>query len=253
MKASVTHSTSSSAGIGRPTAAETFDQYADAYDAALERGLSVTGEGADYYAGARVRFVADRLVRWVHRLRVEDALDFGCGTGGTAPLLRDAFEARRVIGVDVSSASIRRAQTDVEGLHYRFQTLDVPLPAGTIDLAYTNGVFHHIPPAEREAAFAYVFRALRGAGWFAFWENNPWNPGTRYIMSRIAFDSDAITLSPIEARRRLRAAGFRIIETRSLFYFPRVLRSLRSCERMLSRLPLGGQYLVLAQKPGNSR
>jgi hypothetical protein len=60
-------------------------------------------------------------------------------------------------------------------------------------------------------------------GIFAFWENNPWNPGTRYVMSRIPFDRDAITVSAIEARGLLRAGGFEVIRTDFLFIFPKFL------------------------------
>jgi hypothetical protein len=85
-------------------------------------------------------------------------------------------------------------------------------------------------------------------GMFALWENNPWNPGTRYIMSRVPFDKDAITMTPPETRRLLRNAGFEIVRTDFLFLFPHLLRALRPLERVLAPLPLGGQYLVLARK-----
>jgi SAM-dependent methyltransferase len=122
-------------------------------------------------------------------------------------------------------------------------------PDGRIDLAFCNGVFHHIPPDKRAAALAYVYRSLRPGGLFAFWENNPWNPGTRYVMSRIPFDRDAITLTPAEARRLLRSGGFDILQTDFLFIFPRALRWLRGLEPLMSRLPLGAQYQVICRKP----
>lgn len=96
---------------------------------------------------------------------------------------------------------------------------------------------------------AFVRAALRPGGYFAFWENNPWNPGTVAIMRRIPFDRDAIMISPTEARRLLGAAGFEVVSVDSLFYFPRMLSWLRPLEPALSRLPLGGQYLALARRP----
>jgi hypothetical protein len=83
---------------------------------------------------------------------------------------------------------------------------------------------------------------------FAFWENNPWNPGTRYIMSRVAFDRGAITLTPPQSRALLRRAGFEVLRTDFLFLFPAMLRALRWIEPLASALPLGGQYLVLGRK-----
>ncbi len=80
------------------------------------------------------------------------------------------------------------------------------------------------------------------------WENNPWNPGTRYVMSRIPFDRDAVTLTPREARALVRANGFDIVDTTFLFIFPRALRWLRALEPPLARLPFGAQYQVLCRK-----
>jgi hypothetical protein len=83
---------------------------------------------------------------------------------------------------------------------------------------------------------------------FAVFENNPWNPGTRLVMRRIPFDRDAETLSPPAGRRLLRSAGFEVLRTDFVFFFPRALHILRPLERRLARLPLGAQYLVLARK-----
>ena len=91
-------------------------------------------------------------------------------------------------------------------------------------------------------------RALRPGGLFAFWENNPWNPGTRMIMRRIPFDRDAVMVAPAAARRLLIDGGLEVVSTEFRFYFPAPLRRLRPLEPHLRRLPLGAQYLVLARK-----
>jgi SAM-dependent methyltransferase len=122
-----------------------------------------------------------------------------------------------------------------------------------VDLAYCNGVFHHIPLEHREAAVCFVYRSLRPGGLFAFWENNPWNPGARYVMAHCAFDRDAIPLNPVEARRLLRSEGFTVLRTDFLFVFPRVLRALRPVEQLICRLPIGAQYQVLCGKPAHNQ
>jgi len=113
---------------------------------------------------------------------------------------------------------------------------------------FSNGTFHHIPPAERPGALAFIHRNLKPGGLFALWENNPWNPGTRWIMSRIEFDRDAITLSPPYARAMLRGNGFDVLESTSCFFFPAALKALRGLEPALKGIPLGAQYLVLARR-----
>jgi SAM-dependent methyltransferase len=117
-----------------------------------------------------------------------------------------------------------------------------------MDLAYCNGVFHHILPAQRAEALSLVHGALRGGGLFSFWENNPWSLATRYVMSRCAFDRDAILLSPPEARTLLKEGGFEILRTDFRFIFPRSLRALRKIEDWIYRTPLGTQYQILCRK-----
>jgi len=82
----------------------------------------------------------------------------------------------------------------------------------------------------------------------AFWENNPWNPGMRYVMSRIPFDRDAVTLTAPETRRLLQAGGFEVLRTDFLFIFPRVLSWFRCVESLMTQLPLGAQYQFLCRK-----
>ena len=93
-----------------------------------------------------------------------------------------------------------------------------------------------------------VHRALRLGGYFSFWENNPWSLATRYVMSRCAFDRDAIMLSPPEARALLREGGFEIVRTDFRFIFPHALRAFRKIEDFVYRAPLGTQYQILCRK-----
>jgi len=232
---------------GGPPGPSPFDAHAASYDEDLTRGLSLAGEDKAYFAGARMRWVARRLAaRGAGQPAL--ALDFGCGDGASAPLLREALGAGAVIGLDVSEAllAVARERHGTEGI--RFLAVAEFVPDGRGDLAFTNGVFHHIPPAKRGEALEFVRASLRPGGLFAFWENNPWNPGTRAVMRRIPFDRDAILITPFEARRMLRSAGFTVLSLESLFYFPHLLRWLRPLEPALARLPLGGQYVVLAQR-----
>lgn len=239
--------TSATRGSGTVADAPEFDAYAARYDEALAAGLSVTGEDKHYYARGRMTWLAGRL-RAIGAPAPETVIDFGCGLGNATPLFLDLLGARRVVGVDVSDGLLDRAREAFAGEpRASFSTIAAHAAPASADLAFVNGVFHHIPVADRADALRYVRRTLRPGGVFAFWENNPWNPGTRYIMSRVSFDENAITITPPEARGLLRDAGFEVVETDFLFIFPRALRWLRPLERLVTRLPLGGQYLVLCR------
>jgi SAM-dependent methyltransferase len=223
-----------------------FDAYALNYDTTLNRGLSISGESKDYFARERVRWIAARLRSLgAQPTRV---LDYGCGTGSAGPELLRELNVRSVTGVDASPeilAAARRAHADQR---LEFGLLTDAEPSGRFDLAFCNGVFHHIEPTERLDALAYIHRSLTPGGYFAFWENNPWNPGTRLVMRRIPFDHDAKLLWPSQARHLLRRAGFHVLRTDFVFLFPRVLAALRPLEARLASIPAGAQYLVLSQK-----
>jgi SAM-dependent methyltransferase len=223
-----------------------FDAFAKSYDADLQQALSASGEGKEFFARGRIEWLMTRLAR--RGVGPGSVLDFGCGTGSATPMLQEAGFVR-LCGVDVSEKSIEVARATYPKLADCFRTVSEFKPDGDLDIAYTNGVFHHIPPPERLASARYVWSALRPGGYFAFWENNPWNPGTRYVMSNCVFDHDAITLTPPESRKLLRAAGFEIVATDFLFIFPHAFKWFRFLEPALSFLPLGGQYMVLCRKP----
>ena len=230
-----------------PAGAE-FDKVARSYDRALNRGLSISGEGKEYFAERRVSWLAGRMAEAGVRARV--VMDYGCGTGTAAPYLRDMLGAEQVIGVDVSEESLKEAERTHGSGRVRFARIGSPEAfERRCDVVYCNGVFHHIPPAERPASVEYVRRSLRPGGLFALWENNPWNPGTRLVMRRIPFDRDAITLSPPECLGLIRSGGFDVLRNDFLFIFPRFLAPLRAIESSFARWPVGAQYLVFGRRP----
>ncbi|NUP07121.1 MAG: class I SAM-dependent methyltransferase [Polyangiaceae bacterium] len=224
-----------------------FDDAASDYDAQLQRGLSASGEDKNFFAKGRVSWLSQGLSE--RGFSPSSVLDYGCGTGSSVPFLLDDLAAPSVVGVDVSSRSIEIARRLQRSSRARFETLEDYVPNGTIDLAFCNGVFHHIPPSQRAGAVEWIYRALRPGGIWAFWENNPWNPGTQWVMYRIPFDRDAVKVTPSEARRLLIAGGFEILSVDHLFVFPRFMRWLRPLEPKIANLPLGAQYQILCRKP----
>ena len=222
-----------------------FDGFADNYDQALQNGLSLSGETKDFFANGRVNILACLLgARPFPRI-----LDYGCGTGSATPYLRALPNVAEVVGVDISDKSLDCARATYQHPHVEFHNLSTLSQLGSFDLAFCNGVFHHIPTSERLGSLSQIYHALKPNGLFAFWENNPWNPGTRWVMSRVSFDRDAILLWPKEARRLLSEAGFEVVLTHFAFIFPKALGFLRFAEWPLRNLPLGAQYMLLARKP----
>lgn len=223
---------------------EQFDNFAENYSEILQAGLAATGENADYFMRRRIEITGQHLTR--SAAVINEIMDFGCGVGLATSCLLETLSAKQVVGVDVSRKILAEAaRRNPSGRANFAHPEDF---TGSVDLVFCNGVFHHIDPAQRAASLLFIHKALKMGGLFALWENNPWNPGTRYVMSKCDFDADAKTLSPRDAQRLLRENGFKMVMMTSAFFFPRALKIFRKFEPGLSSTLLGGQYLILCRK-----
>ena len=219
---------------------------AQEYDAMLHKGIRLSGEDKEFFIRGRLQDLHRQLPAGFHPQRI---LDFGCGLGDTAHRLAEKFPKADIIGFDTSDLALDYARRTYESARISFCNLTGFTQMAPVDLCYTNGVFHHILPEKRTGVMVQIHRLLKPGGQFAFFENNPFNPGTRMVMHRIPFDQEALPLRPREAQQLLQRAGFSFWSPpRFLFYFPRSLAFLRPMESVLVRIPLGAQYFILAKK-----
>jgi SAM-dependent methyltransferase len=218
-----------------------FDRYARRYEDVLQKSLNATGENQEYFARRRVEITRDLL----KGTSISKVVDFGCGLGTSASYLMHHLKPESIVGLDVSRETLKEAVARHASEKVSFAHVDDF--TGSADLVFCNGVFHHMTPVERRRALEIIGKILGSGGHFALWENNPLNPGTRYVMSRCEFDRDAVVIKPGEARTLLQASGFEIVRTSSAFFFPRSLSWLRALEKPLAPTLLGGQYLLLAK------
>ena len=223
-----------------------FDRYARQYDEDLNKGLILTGESKEYYIKGRISWLSLKLRET--GCSPTNALDYGCGTGASCISLLKILNLAEVAGVDVSRDSIEEARRLYGSDNVDFFEYGEFCPGEQFDLVYCNGVFHHVPEDDRPEAVKTVYNSLKKNGIFCFWENNPWNPGTRICMSRVPFDRDAVMLSPSKAASLLTSNGFNVKSISYMFIFPGFLGAFRPLEPLLSRWPLGGQYMIIGEK-----
>ena len=223
-----------------------FDVVSPKYKEELNRGISLSGENSDYFAFKRVEHTA-KLHASIHA-KSETIMDYGCGTGGSVSHLLNAFNPKKLTAVDTTEKSLVILKRRYDDKHVITQSLQSLKPESNFDLCFCNGVFHHILPKVREYSANIIYDSIKSGGFFYFWENNPWNPATHWVMSRISFDRKAVKIFPHQAVNLLQKVGFEIKLINYMFIFPRFLKILRPIERFTLRLPLGCQYLVLAHK-----
>jgi SAM-dependent methyltransferase len=223
----------------------TFREVGGGYAAQLARWLRLTGESAEYYARHRILRVRD--IARDSGVAARAVLDFGCGTGTSLPILREAFPDARIIGFEPARELAELARASAAAARAELLVGGELSETSFADVVYCNGVFHHIPRKDRAPAARSVSSALRAGGLAFLWENSPFNPGIRLVMARIPFDRNAVLLAPSEVRSLQLDAGLTPVATEFHFVFPRALRFARGLEKPLRVLPLGGQYVVVGR------
>jgi len=219
-----------------------FDQFADQYEQVLDRTVALSGEDSAYFAAYKARY----LRRVLSTSLSGKALDFGCGVGLLSRFLKTYFPAVQLDGFDVSPDSIGKIDDDLKSQgHFTSRTADLAHDYGLIVGA---NVMHHIVPREREAVIQDLAGRLAPRGILAIFEHNPANPVTRAVVERCPFDADAILLSPAETTGYLGRAKLRLMRRDYIVFMPRFLAFLRPLEPWLTWLPMGAQYVVLAEK-----
>jgi SAM-dependent methyltransferase len=223
-----------------------FDKSARDYETLFKPWLRIAGASREYFARSRLNW----LSYLVHEQEIapKRVMDFGCGTGMSLPLLEEILHAEEVIGLDTSEESLAVARESVGSVSVQLATPTKYLPQQDLDLVFCNGVFHHIPMAERHAAINYIYRCLRPGGMFTLWENNPWNPIHAFAMKHSEIDKNAVPLPPPESRRLVASGRFSVIRTDYLFFLPGYFSWLHPLEKWLIKVPLGAQYQILARK-----
>lgn len=225
-----------------------FDQYAGRYDAEHQRSIAFSGCETSYFARYKVEITAHHFRSLC--AREEALLDFGCGPGTSIAYFRSALPEARLVAADVSGRSLAEARERYPG-EARYMWIDgtgLDLADGEIGMAFSACVFHHIPQAEQMHWMRELHRVVRPGGGFLVFEHNPLNPLTRFAVSRCAFDEDAVLLRAGELVGLMQNGGWTVRGIRYHVFFPQFLQKLRWLEPLLGRIPLGGQYSVLAVK-----
>lgn len=226
---------------------ESFDRYAHDYESLLAQGTGLFGEPPRYFADYKVRCIR----RWCRGKEPQRIVELGCGVGLLMVLLGEAFPRTQVIGLDVSSESVRVAAQRCHQLPnvecYAYDGEALPAQAHQADLVVLANLLHHVPPKRREPLLARLRSwALRPGGRLVVFEQNPYNPVTRAVVRACPFDREAQLLHRGSLVRLCKRVGLQVQGSGYIVFFPRIVSALRRFEPQLGWLPLGGQYFVLA-------
>lgn len=222
---------------------KSFDRFEDSYESELEDVVRFSGQDADFFTRAKARALCDLTKKHVGEPADLRALDVGCAVGLTDALLTPLFG--HVAGVDVSASMVQRAAArNPEASYSTYEGGRLPYEEGSFDVVFAFCVLHHIPPISRAAFVKEMHRVTTERGIAVVGEHNPLNPLTRLVVSRCAFDDDAVLLPAGQVDRLFRKAELRPLERRYILIAPWDTPTINRIEQALRRLPIGAQYLA---------
>ena len=211
-----------------------FDDFTVQYNDLIQKGTSFFTKNDQYFSEYKVNIVKQEL-----NSDVSVFLEYGCGIGRNIPFLRGCFPNTKIIGSDISEASLefaRKLNPDVEFVHETPRSMS----ECCFDAILVVGVLHHVQVKERVAVVRSLFRKLKPGGTVFIFEHNPYNPVTLSIVNDCPFDEDAVLLPLAETVSLLRLAGFKVTKKRYCLFMPPVMSRMLFLEGLLQWLPLGG-------------
>ena len=231
-----------------------FDAYAATYDQGVDHLLRrlTGGSSGNPFIDLKVDWLLRRSQLLLQSGRTDklNLLDYGCGTGTMLALLQERRFPGALAGCDVSKEMLQEAAEHWQGSDLpTLRHVDgpaAPFEDGQFDIVVASSVLHHVPMNRRDHVYADIVRLVRPKGHICIFEHNPWNPVTQWVVRHTPIDRNAVLLRPSQLRAGLAKAGASRIKTEYMLFFPPRLTSLRPLDRLLGKLPLGGQYVVLA-------
>ena len=228
-----------------------FDQYAQTYEQLLEDPVrSLFAHDPLHFHRRKWTLIESLLKDAGVNSTTLKWLDVGCGQGELLQLAGGNFA--QAMGCDPSVKMLSQNRS----VEMREQCSPTVLPFGdnSVDFVTAVCVFHHVHGAARALLANEIRRVLTPGGFCCIIEHNPWNPATRSIVKRCPVDIDAELLTAHRTRILLRDAGFDSFNTNYFLYLPeRLWNKVGSIENIFRKLPLGGQYALLAQASSRSK
>lgn len=238
-----------------------FDSYAEGYSAGMENPVKrFLGRSFSAFIELKVRWLlADLTKKPLKCATVPEAiklLDFGCGTGEFLKILRKKGFKGQLEGCDISEGMLKEAAKhwsdgSLPPLHSIRVNEKLPFAENSYDLVVVNCIFHHIELSQHSRILGELTRILKPGGRIAISEHNPWNPVTRNIVSNTPIDRNAVLITTPKLRQTMSSAGLDNIRVNYLLFFPPSIRWrwLKRVESILPWLPIGGQYVIVGEKP----
>lgn len=99
----------------------------------------------------------------------ETILDFGCGTGTLAVMIKEKVPEAKICGVDIDPDILRIARDKAKSrgcdiMFCEYNGVDLPYAGESFDQVVSSLVFHHLPRESKVKALKEIYRLLKYDG-----------------------------------------------------------------------------------------
>jgi SAM-dependent methyltransferase len=225
-----------------------FDQFSENYKNTVESALPILSPSLDFYNRQKANIIRNEVEKINASSTVFELLNFGCGTGQIDKHLSEMN--LKITGVDPSGGCLAHArESNPDNIYLKIPEDRLPELGNKFDLIYASCVFHHIPHSRHQSILKDIQYHLKSGGKLIIFEHNPWNPITRWITSRCKLDQNARLIGAKALVEQIRKSGLQVVEKKYYLFLPLGGAIWNWVEKtILTRVPLGCQYFVLAQK-----
>lgn len=223
-----------------------FDKYAHKYDQELKKSIRFSGESTAFFHEYKIIEVyKESVARGIH---VGKILDFGSGVGNSLEFWQKWFPSSEIVCADTSPQSLKvsRSRAYKQATHVRISQTEIPCDTDEFDIVFAACVFHHISHDNHVHWLTELRRVTAPNGILIIFEHNPLNPLTVSAVRNCPYDADAKLVYSHSFIKRIRSSGWSTPSVRFRLFFPKFLSFLRPLERLLSKVPLGAQFFIVA-------
>jgi ubiquinone/menaquinone biosynthesis C-methylase UbiE len=233
-----------------------FDQYARDYFREMSHPLrNLIDPRGHYFIELKARILQKIARQYFGEDRGIRLVDVGTGLGLFEKFLSPAFP--NILAVDLSLEMLKVAQmtnplTSAGSLYLQANAFHLPIKKASADLIFMSCVLHHLEREEIDLTLAELARICSPRGLIVFFEHNPFNPFTQWVVRTTPLDRNARLIPFNDLTRKAENAGIHIIEREFFLYGTREVDQV--IDRWLpglNNLPLGGQFALIGNKSGH--
>ncbi len=230
-----------------------FDEYARNYFEELSHPLRnmIDPEG-HYFIELKSRILEELAQVYFDSRPDIRIVDVGTGLGLFEKFLTPKFN--NITALDLSYEMLKVAKTinplpGGKSAYVQGNAYNLPLADDYADLIFMSCVLHHLEDDEIEITLRELARICSPQGHIVFFEHNPYNPFTQFVVRTTPLDRNAKLVTYKKLKRSSAKVGIQIHRQDFFLYGTRKIDDLIG--RFLpwmGVLPLGGQYALIGQK-----